>query len=171
MTKHQFMFSTAVLATLALGNNAHAQRPSTTKTIRIQVSVSGQGATDTVTAETETVSVSTDPSGRFNVSLKGDEVLPSGCSADESAIGPPKRVSTKIEGLVRAADNDQFHIGLTVTDRSLVGCRRVGELNVPVFSNRILAKAELRRSGETIPLTLDNKSGGESLRIEIALVR
>lgn len=93
-----------------------------------------------------------------------EPTLPAECPS--KAIG--QRVGVRVEGTLRPAPDGRFQVSLNVTDRAVAGCRVVGDLNIPVFSNRTVSNAELVSIGDVIPFTVDETSG-ETLKVELSL--
>ena len=60
-----------------------------------------------------------------------------------------QKVGTQVDSIVTAMPDGKFTVSLTITERNLAGCRTAGNVEVPVFSNRITAHTSRLQSGET----------------------
>jgi hypothetical protein len=58
-----------------------------------------------------------------------------------------QQVGTKVEPLVRDVGGE-FSVALTITERTLAGCRTVGNIDIPIFSNRVVAHTLRLKLGE-----------------------
>jgi hypothetical protein len=171
MNKHTRRFFAAISLALAVGIAASAQTTGTPP-IKIQLVVSEQGISGTPAVQPRTVSLVANPTGKFKVDLKSVErSFPPGCGYNVATITAhnpqPQRVGTQLEGTVNPAPEGRFQVQLTLTERTVEGCRAVGDLNIPVFANRIIQHTVVVGSGEMAPFTFGGKF--ETLRVEFTL--
>jgi hypothetical protein len=80
------------------------------------------------------------------------------------SVGTVQFVGTQVESMVASLPEGQFSVNLTFTERARAGCRNVGNLVIPVFSNRILAQSLSLKNGETREIALN-----ESTRLVVTL--
>ena len=174
MIKYTGTLFVAILWILVTGIAATAQSTGTPATpIKIQVVVFEQGTDGTPAVQPRTISLVTNPTGKFNVDLKSAEpIFPPACDYNFvcshcTSLQPP-RVGTQLEGAVRLEPDGRFQVQLKYTVRSVGGCRAVGDLNIPVFVNKIVTNTVVVGSGEVVPLAIDGKS--ETLKVELTLM-
>jgi hypothetical protein len=147
----------AALVTFASGSPAYAQ------TDKIQVVLSTQPSSPIV--------VTASPTGKFNVVVLERPVsFPPECNSvgNPSHGNPIRSTGVKIEGAVSPAPDGRFRIQLTISVTSEAGCRGVGNLNIPVFANRVYQENADVARGEKIPLTITFKD--ETLKVEVTLL-
>src|SRR6185503_6901799 len=60
-----------------------------------------------------------------------------------------QEVGTEVDSTVSPLPEGKFGILMSITDRALAGCRTLGDLDIPVFSNRIMAHSVTLQDGET----------------------
>jgi hypothetical protein len=70
--------------------------------------------------------------------------------------GVAKFVETIVEPTIRPEASGLFNVTIGITLRSREGCRTVGGLKIPVFSNRVTTKVVRLRDGEATQFTLGN---------------
>lgn len=71
-----------------------------------------------------------------------------------------QQVGTQVDSKVTPGAAGEFQVSLTVTERALAGCRTVGNIDIPVFSNRIVSHVFTLKNGESTELV----QGGDSAR-------
>ena len=158
----------AILWVVALNSLARAQvaDPSVTP-ITINVIVSGV-RTGTPAADSNKVSVATEANGKFSVDARTSQPeFPPECPSPATA--ETQRVGTRVEGTVESEPDGRFRVNFTITQRTVAGCRSVGGLTIPVFSNTIISRTAVVVRGEVIPLGVIEEPGGDTLKLEMAL--
>ena len=98
---------------------------------------------------------------------------PAGASASCVAAIPStdQGVRTQVESTVAPTADGSFSVSLTITERAFAGCRLVGNREIPVFSNRIIAQVVTLKSGETteVPMSFDNvRKTGTKIEVSLA---
>jgi len=84
--------------------------------------------------------------------------------------GPlPQGVGKEIDSLVSPLPDGRFSIQMSIRQRSVAGCRTVGDVNTPVFSNRIVARSVTLRDGETTSIFFVDKAANTSSRLTVKL--
>jgi len=169
MTQPTFRILAVILWAMAFGSLARAQAPAAAgTTVKVRVIVSAQGTTETLPSEPGTITVAANPSGKFTVDLKSFEPsYPAECAPSYSRS--PQRVGVKLEGTVTPTSDGGFEAHLTISDRAIAGCRVVGDLTIPVFSNLIIAKDAQVGKGETLSFTVRDKSTGQPLQVQLTV--
>ena len=75
-----------------------------------------------------------------------------------------------VDASVRPNSDDRWSVDLTITERTLAGCRTVNTVSIPVFSNRIIAKTVTLKSGETTQVDLHaNSVRNEAIKVDVTL--
>ena len=173
MTKHILLFVSLILSTLAAVIHAGAQNPATPQNeVRIQVVTSSQADSQTLRTQSRRVSLTAGTPTKFSFDLKTTEpVFPPECapqfrSDDGRSV---QRVGSALDGTITPTADGKFQVRLTTTVREVAGCRKVGNLNIPVFSNRIIQTDVLLGIGDPFPLTVDGKPNDETLSVAFLL--
>jgi hypothetical protein len=78
-------------------------------------------------------------------------------------------VGTQVEGTVVPIADGQFGVNLVFSERTRAGCRDVGGLSIPVFSNRIVAHVINLRSGESGEIVLENDPLRKTTKVNVTL--
>lgn len=174
MTKHNILFASVILSTMATVILAGAQNPVTPQNeVRIQVVTSSQADNQTLNTQSRRVSLPTGTATKFRFDLKSSEpVFPPECApqfrSDDGRF--IQRVGSALDGTITPTADGKFQVRLTTTVRDVAGCRLVGELNIPVFSNRIIQTDALLGIGEAFPLSVDGRPNDETLNVEVTLI-
>jgi len=87
------------------------------------------------------------------------------------AHGPTGQfVGRQVDAMVSSVGDGKFKIHLVVTERSLAGCRPVGDLEIPVYANRIVSHDLVLADGgvEEVRMGAD-KSSIENRAMRVAL--
>jgi len=80
------------------------------------------------------------------------------------------QAGTQVEAIVMPKTDDRFSVQITISDRVFAGCRTVGTATIPVFSNRIIGKTLVLKSGETTQVELGPDSvRGEVIKLDVTL--
>jgi hypothetical protein len=81
-----------------------------------------------------------------------------------------QEVGTQIDSTVTPMPEGKFGIQMSITERSLAGCRTVGDITIPVFSNRVKAHVVTLKDGETTDLIFSiDKAANTSSRLMVKL--
>jgi hypothetical protein len=95
--------------------------------------------------------------------------LPQGRSLEEVGLGH-YQVGTQVDSTVSPMPEGKFGIQISITERTLAGCRTVANVDIPVFSNRIIAHSVTLRDGETAELMFSvDKAANTSSRLMVKL--
>lgn len=107
---------------------------------------------------------------------KGSLRIESTDSADSDATKPcaaqkvPSMGGTQVDARIRPEADDRFSVELTITERAFSGCRTVGNVSIPVISNRIIGKTVTLKSGETTKVDLSAPNvRNEAMKIDVTL--
>jgi hypothetical protein len=172
MTKHTILFVVATLSTMPTLTLAGAQNPvAPHNAVRIQVVTSSQTTGKVLSTQFHRLSLTVGAAAKFNFELKSTQpVFPPECGfqfrSDDRRSG--QRVGSALDGTITPTADGKFQVRLTTTVRDVAGCRLVGQLNIPVFSNRIIQTDALLGIGDTFPLTVD-ASNDEKLNVALTL--
>lgn len=162
----------AGLFLLVAANFAVAQTTPASPRVRLQV-VLNQFQGDTKTGSLPFFfSLALNVKGTLRVDADPAKVTIDAACTGASGTGTAQQqfVGTQVESMVASLPDGQFGVNLTFTERTRAGCRAVGDLLIPVFSNRILAQSLSLKNGETRELALNSDPlHNESTRLIVTL--
>jgi hypothetical protein len=78
-------------------------------------------------------------------------------------------VGTQVESTVVPIAGGQFGVNLVFTERARAGCRDVGDLSIPVFSNRIVAHTINLSNGGSGEIVLENDPLRKTTKANVTL--
>jgi len=83
---------------------------------------------------------------------------------------PEQFIGRQVDAVVSPAAGGKFKIHLVVNDRSFVGCRRVGDVEIPVYSNRTASHDLVLNDGGVDEVQMDlDRTAGMSTRVRVAV--
>jgi hypothetical protein len=160
----------ATLGLMVLGTHAIAQTVAPSP-IKLQLVIARYEGDKKVSSQPFELRLLPNQQGTLRVSkdikdLPPSELVP--CITPASSNG--QQVGTTVESMVRPM-GDEFSVQLTITERALAGCRTVGNIDIPVFSNRVVAHTVRLKNGETTDVMQADTARNTSTRMEVAVTR
>jgi hypothetical protein len=100
--------------------------------------------------------------------LNPDTVPP--CFTPRPLERSPQEIGTQVDSTVSPLPEGRFAIQISIAERAFAGCRMVGELNIPVFSNLVQDRSVTLKNGESTDFAFSvNKTANTSSRLMVKL--
>lgn len=159
----------ATLGLMAFGTDALAQSVAS-PTIKLQVVISRYEGDRIVSSEPFELRLSLNQTGTVQVAKEIKAVPQSQLLPCVTPASGTQQVGTKVESVVNDAVGE-FSVALTITERTLAGCRTIGDREIPVFANRIVAHVVRLKSGDSTEfVTSTDAARNTSTRLTVGLV-
>ena len=161
----------ALLLTLSLSSLVFAQTKETDAPgVRLEVTVSRYESDQEVSRLPFNFLIMLDRQATLKITKPVTSLPPESVPACFVSTPTSQEISTQVESKVTSAGDSKFIVHLVITERSPAGCRSVGDLTVPVYTNRVSAHVVTLKAGETVGVPAGSGPvSGESRKLEVKL--